>query len=258
MIPAYKVKRGDHGQVIRDLQESWGLHPDGNFGPLTETAVKKFQIERGLPPTGEADARVLGDLTPRLGVDISHNNQTIDWDTLADSVDWVAIKLTEGQDWLDPKCYSLVAQARAHKVGTLLGYHFATPDNSLEDPLREARFYWEHAKTLDIKHHVLDLESNKGLDNDDLIDWVETWMQAIARWSGTVPILYTGPSYIKYHLKGGDRLVKYPLWIARYHGEDQVDPLYIGDWKRWYGWQFTGRGRHPAINGRVDLNWIAP
>lgn len=256
MLPKFQVKRGDRGQVVKDLQDRLVIYPDSIFGGVTEAAVKEYQMARGLVPTGIADALVLGNMTPQLGVDISHNNQAIDWDLLSD-LSWVAIKLTEGQDWLDPKCYGLVTLAKAHKISTLLGYHFATPDNSVDDPVKEARFYWEHAKALGITNHVLDLESNKGLSREDLINWADKWLQCIADWSGKTPILYTGHAFIKYQLGGGGKLVKYPLWVARYHGEDKVDPGDIGDWERWYAWQFTGSGRIPAVRGRVDLNWIA-
>lgn len=252
----YQVKRGDRGQTVRALQMSFGLYPDGIYGPATESAVKSFQSSRGLPPTGIADSLVLGNRTPQLGVDISHNNKAIDWDGLSEMVSWVAVKLTEGQDWLDPKCYSLVAQAKAHKIETLLGYHFATPDNSPEDPVKEARFYWEHAKALGITRHVLDLESNKGLSREELIDWADRWLQCIGDWSGTTPILYTGTAFIQYQLGGGGKLTKYPLWVARYSGRLD-DPGDIGDWGQWYAWQFTGHGDIAPVRGRVDLNWVA-
>jgi peptidoglycan hydrolase-like protein with peptidoglycan-binding domain len=37
------LKKGDMGNSVRKLQALLGLRRDGNFGPLTEAAVMKFQ-----------------------------------------------------------------------------------------------------------------------------------------------------------------------------------------------------------------------
>lgn len=44
---------GDKGDVVRALQVAIGCHADGDFGPLTEQAVTKFQREHGLTIDGK-------------------------------------------------------------------------------------------------------------------------------------------------------------------------------------------------------------
>lgn len=52
-----EVKRGDNKTAVKRVQEWLCLHEihvgiDKDFGPATETAVKQFQSENGLPSTG--------------------------------------------------------------------------------------------------------------------------------------------------------------------------------------------------------------
>jgi len=52
------LKLGSTGKEVKLLQEKLGLKGDGNFGPKTESAVKKWQKENGLKDDG-----VVGDIT---------------------------------------------------------------------------------------------------------------------------------------------------------------------------------------------------
>ena len=47
------VRRGDHGDLVREIQRSLGITPeDGIFGAVTETRVREFQRLRGVVPDG--------------------------------------------------------------------------------------------------------------------------------------------------------------------------------------------------------------
>jgi hypothetical protein len=56
-------RRGERGRPVQQVQEWLTLHEsagnieiDGDFGPMTEAALKRFQARAGLPVTGVADA----------------------------------------------------------------------------------------------------------------------------------------------------------------------------------------------------------
>lgn len=46
------LRKGDKGKAVKDLQEFLEITADGDFGPGTEAAVKKWQAENGLAADG--------------------------------------------------------------------------------------------------------------------------------------------------------------------------------------------------------------
>jgi len=52
------VKRGDRGSAVRAIQRQLGIPADGVFGPVSERAVKRFQLRHDLVPDG-----IVGPLT---------------------------------------------------------------------------------------------------------------------------------------------------------------------------------------------------
>jgi len=46
------IKVGSKGELVKDVQEIVGVPADGNFGPATEAAVKKWQAANGLTADG--------------------------------------------------------------------------------------------------------------------------------------------------------------------------------------------------------------
>jgi N-acetylmuramoyl-L-alanine amidase-like protein/putative peptidoglycan binding protein len=46
------VRRGDNGELVKEIQRKVGVNPDGIFGGGTEAAVRAFQGARGLVPDG--------------------------------------------------------------------------------------------------------------------------------------------------------------------------------------------------------------
>lgn len=49
------LRAGDSGPDVSAVQAALGADVDGEFGPLTERAVKNFQKRRGLAMTGVVD-----------------------------------------------------------------------------------------------------------------------------------------------------------------------------------------------------------
>jgi murein DD-endopeptidase MepM/ murein hydrolase activator NlpD len=58
------LKLGSKGPAVRRLQQVLKLKQDGQFGPITETAVKAFQKKNGLTETGIVDASLSAALFP--------------------------------------------------------------------------------------------------------------------------------------------------------------------------------------------------
>ena len=52
-LPVWPVLRvGSTGSYVKIVQQVVGVTVDGNYGPVTEAAVKEFQGQHGLPPDG--------------------------------------------------------------------------------------------------------------------------------------------------------------------------------------------------------------
>lgn len=52
------LQRGSRGNHVSKVQQKLGLLADGIFGPQTESNLRKWQIDNGLPPTGVVDSVV--------------------------------------------------------------------------------------------------------------------------------------------------------------------------------------------------------
>lgn len=54
-----RLKQGDKGELVSQLQRAIGLDPVGVYGPKTVAGVQVFQFLKGLPNTGIADEATL-------------------------------------------------------------------------------------------------------------------------------------------------------------------------------------------------------
>ncbi len=200
------------------------------------------------PPAGAA---TLG------GVDVSHHQvdrSPIDWARVAAGGQrFVFVKATEGQTYTDPTFRASYAGIRAS--GMYRGaYHFASPDATAVDAVREAQHFVGVAGTFDTAGElppVLDLESSGGLSSSALIAWARAFLTETERLTGRVPIIYTGPSFWRDQMGNSRAFTRYPLWIAHYTSSS---PSLPGGWSKYTFWQNTRSQRVPGISGTVDHN----
>ena len=68
-----QLKRGDRGSDVKTLQTALGLTVDGVFGPLTEKAVERFQLDKDLMVTGVVDSN-----TWTLILNMEYMKRTVD------------------------------------------------------------------------------------------------------------------------------------------------------------------------------------
>jgi peptidoglycan hydrolase-like protein with peptidoglycan-binding domain len=64
---AGKVKKAARRGGVRALQAELGLLPDGDFGPATEKALRRWQKQHGLPVDGKAGPQTLAAMNLRTG-----------------------------------------------------------------------------------------------------------------------------------------------------------------------------------------------
>lgn len=184
------------------------------------------------------------------GIDISHYQGEIDWNTLDEKVSsrfpvqFIFVKATEGSDLGDEKFAANFESARRH--GYIRGaYHFFTPGSS---GLQQADFFINTVR-LDSGDlpPVLDIEKKGNRNIDELKRELKIWLDKVEDHYQVKPILYTSHKFKTKYLN--DSLFNsYPYWIAHYY----VDSVrYEG---RWNFWQHTDVGVIPGIPESVDLN----
>ena len=186
------------------------------------------------------------------GIDISHHQGEIDWQTLKDEgmidkfpVRFIMIKATEGATKIDENFIDNFYQAREYGF-TRGAYHFY----SVHSPAKaQAEFFIKNVKlesgdlppVLDVEHKP------KNQTDEEFQQSIQLWLNMVEFHYGVKPIIYT---YYKFKMKYLNDSVfdDYPYWIAHYYVE-KVE--YQGAWKFW---QHTDVGKLPGIKGNVDFN----
>ena len=185
------------------------------------------------------------------GIDISHYQGKIDWETLSRNrhtefpLCFIFLKATEGGDHGDDTFAQNFGEAR--KYGFIRGaYHYFIPKTDAD---KQADFF---IRTVQLEKGdlppVLDVETiGKKQSPQELKTAVKTWLDKVESHYGVKPILYTSYKFKERYLN--DSVFNtYPYWIAHYY----VDSVrYEGQWNFW---QHTDVGTVPGIEKEVDLN----
>lgn len=193
------------------------------------------------------------------GIDVSHWQGYVRWvDVKAAGVGFVIAKATEGQTFVDHRYERNKARADHH--GLPFGaYHFASPDRTYRDAIREANHYVNTAR-LAGRHllPVLDLEITGGLSRSELVAWAKAWLQRVEARVGVKPIIYTSPSFWKDRM-GNSRWFAdngYRLWVAHWYVSKPSVPADNWGGRGWTLWQVTDCAKVKGISGCVDGNLL--
>jgi lysozyme len=193
------------------------------------------------------------------GIDVSHWQGRIGWRKVArDGVDFAIAKATEGYGWVDRSYRRNHARARLRGV-RITAYHYARPDRSPWDAIREADFFIDHARLRpgDLLP-ALDLETTGGLNRRNLRTWTLHWLQRVERRLGVKPMIYTSPGFWSSAL-GDTRLIARRgyevVWVAHWDTYRPRVPADGWNGNGWTFWQWTSRGRVDGVRGFVDRNW---
>jgi len=266
----YTLRKGNKGQEVARLQSETGAKPDGDFGPNTKKAVKKYQDNNGLLVDGIAGPQTLGSMGIEVfsGVDLSSHNGTVDFKAMTKAgVKYAWIKVTEGTTHINPGFEKKFNDARSENM-PVGAYHFGRPDTSPNDPndwKKEADNFLTQLNKAGLECGdlvpVLDVEKGMKTDDNHNVHWCLHWLERVGCETNTKPIIYTARwAWQLYIMKAEEALQKelaaYPLWLASYNSG--VEPKRKTKlWDEWDIWQWTGSGKVPGVKGRCDQNWIA-
>jgi lysozyme len=180
------------------------------------------------------------------GIDVSHYQSVIHWDTVAaQRIHFAFVKATEGATMNDSMfCYNW---AEMKRTGIKRGaYHFYRPKTSA---LAQADNF---SRLVEMEQGdlppVLDVEVLDGVSKTILINGIRTWLYQIEIRYNVKPIIYTSLKFYNKVLAG--HFDEYPIWIARYNFREPT--LACG--RTWHFWQYGNQGRIKGIRGNVDFN----
>ena len=177
------------------------------------------------------------------GIDISHHQSKIDWDALqTDPVDFVYMKATEGNDYLDAEFKRNWKESKRVGIprGAYLFMTFCSP------PEQQAAFFIKKVpKDETALPPVIDVEFNPGCKNMPSNEEIQSRMEVVYKQLhdayGIEPIVYTTPSFYENHLLGTsiDR-----FWVASWG----VWPFWKPNWLIWQ----TVAGEFSSSNGDIE------
>ena len=230
------------------------------------TASTAFlQAEASLPPADAAPGGSDADITPDVpsrrgrsgsvrGIDISHHNDDIDFEKVRRAgYDFVFIKATQDNDFIDPMFVTNMAKAKAAGLSAG-GYHFF--DYTLDGTIQADHFVdrLELAGAIDgALPPVVDVEcwaaigsSIHAVSAARLRDFVARVYERIGR----LPIIYTSVFMWREVVGNAEGFEDQPLWAACW-GCD-APPSIAPGWADWAFWQ-TGIDRVRGVK-RLDGN----
>jgi len=183
-----------------------------------------------------------GEVAPLLGIDVSHYQGDVQWDSVANDFHFSFVKATEGTEYVDPK----MAENLHGLAKTTLqygAYHFFLPD---KDALEQAQHFLSSTRDFSLSlPPVLDVEVQPSGSKKAFIQGVKTWIATVEAATGCQPILYTNKSF------WNDYLVQdfqdAAVWISDYttHAANVASIP-------WKFWQFTDNGKAQGVSGVVD------
>ena len=180
------------------------------------------------------------------GIDVSHYQSTINWDTVAvQDIHFAFVKATEGATFFDSIfCFNWEEIPR---VGLKRGaYHFYRP--TVPASVQALNFIQNVTLNYGDLPPVLDVEVTDGVAIPVILADLKIWMELVEAHFEVKPIIYTNVRFYNENLAG--HFDDHYFWIARYN---RSEPVLI-DGRNWHFWQYGNRGQLKGIFGDVDFN----
>ncbi|SHF70850.1 glycoside hydrolase family 25 protein [Dysgonomonas macrotermitis] len=192
------------------------------------------------------------DKYPIHGIDISHHQKTINWDTLFEKeskyVQFVFIKATEGATHRDSKFEDNWNNAKKRRL--LVGaYHFFSFCSKGSE---QAANYIEVVPLDSLAlPPVVDLEFGGNCKEEnrmpDLFNEIVEFISIIEKHYKKKAIIYATQEFYDLYLK--NELTTNPIWIRDIYKNPELE-----EGREWAFWQYANRGRLEGIDTFVDIN----
>ncbi|MFR5875215.1 MAG: glycoside hydrolase family 25 protein [Eubacterium sp.] len=198
------------------------------------------------------------------GIDVSHYNGKIDWDTVAENVDFAFIRVgyrgySNGSVNIDKKAkYNL---KNANKSGVPVGVYFYSQATNDEEAIEEAEFVLDKIKGYDVTLPVvIDFEyaysngkitgrlHDADLNKKDRTSLINAFCKTVKS-AGYTPAMYASTYIYESHINVDDLDKDIVIWVADYNESITYD----GEFDIW---QYSEKGKCEGIDSKyVDTNY---
>lgn len=182
------------------------------------------------------------------GIDISNHQRGMDLGAVADQIDFVIVKATEGLNFVDTYCDGFFQKAL--QLGKKVGfYHFARNN----DAAAEAQYFYDNTKGyVGFGIPVLDWEA------DQSVEWVNAFVEKYYALTGIWPWIYANP----WRFRQGEVNENCGRWVAGYPKNGITDINYgvSNSLPSGYNvglvcaWQFTSVGKLNGCSFNLDMD----
>ncbi|MFP2913360.1 glycoside hydrolase family 25 protein, partial [Pyxidicoccus sp. 3LFB2] len=190
------------------------------------------------------------------GIDISHYQPTVQWDSVKASAAFVFIKATDSTSGVDPRFTTHWSGAK--KAGIPRGaYHFFHPKHDVQAQVANfTRHVTPDPGELPVVVDVEEFnEEYVGFTCQQLAGMLQTFSQGVEKALGHKPIIYTNHETWKTSFCNHAYFLDHTLWLAQYTPHPSEPKLPQG-WKQWHFWQYTESGKVTGIPGQVDQSYF--
>lgn len=219
------------------------------IGFITACCILMLAYRYTTKPKKNVKPRVTAVTRHYNGIDVSHHQKTINWDTVGhyygDSLDFVYIKATEGKTHVDELFQFNIEKAR--KAGFHVGaYHYFSMKSGAHEQF--ANFRTQLDKTDFDLIPMVDVELNprNNTEKKQLQDSLEVFLGLVKKQYGVDPIIYGTNKSINQCCT--PRFNNYLYYVGRYGSNPPV--ITQGDYAIW---QYSEKGKLKGIPKTVDL-----
>ena len=276
-VPNTLLKNGSKGEAVKQLQSflnwyyAFNLVVDGEFGAMTEEAVRRFQTTEGITSDGEFGSqsyvkaslyRYTNTVTinpptvtkPKKCVDTSY------WQGKITLTNWKKVKANydyaiHRASYTSQNTFQLNKDSTfdnnmkyAHEAGIKCGAYHYSQATSVAEAKKEAEFLCDILKNYTVDFYVVcDYEFGNRLNSEigSKASSIANAFCDVVKSYGYKPMIYGNLTMMNNYLKSPN----YPVWLAQYNSKCTYKKPYAM-------WQYTSSGSVNGISGRVDCSYV--
>ncbi len=183
-----------------------------------------------------------------LGVDVSHWEGNIDWQTASGSTSFAYYKCTDGVRVVDNQ-FQHNRQGCAEAGLAHAPYHYYQP---ILDPIAQAEHFIRTAGK-DYQRYIVDVEQPERDEN--ITKKLQAFLERVEQLTATKPAIYTSAGYWNEFIHPKPEWASdYDLIVAHYTQAHQ--PLLPIGWTTWRIWQFSDYWNFPGCGEEADADWF--